>query len=153
MSKYPFTYYLSTSHFSGAPGLASSLGFRNIVAEEISGTECYVQDVLAISQSTMSQGNTKQWPQPAAWPHPFFIRHWTPDRRGIVPSIPDLQHQYLLCTVLGRHTSNVLYSSVLQKQMFWVDVKNQRLLGDKNHVRCCCIWLNCKQFSCFCSFE
>ena len=31
------------------------------------------------------KGSTKHWPQPVAWPHPFFIHHRTSNRIGIDP--------------------------------------------------------------------
>jgi len=42
-------------------------------------------DVLPVSKLTVSRQwkNTKHWPKPVAWRHPFFIDHWTSDCRGL----------------------------------------------------------------------
>jgi len=44
--------------------------------------------------------NTKHWPQPLAWPHPFFVHHQTPDRRGIALFTLYLQRWKLILELL-----------------------------------------------------
>lgn len=34
-------------------------------------------------QCQTTEGNTKRWYQPAAWPDRFFIYHWIPDIKGV----------------------------------------------------------------------
>jgi len=31
-----------------------------------------------------------------AWPHPFLIYHWDPERMGVTPSIPTFSHHRIL---------------------------------------------------------
>ena len=45
-------------------------------------------------QCQRTEGNTKHWPQPVTWPHPFFIHHQTPDARGVAAFLPALWCKY-----------------------------------------------------------
>ena len=45
-------------------------------------------------QCQSTEGNTKHGPQPAIWPHPFFIHHQTLDGTGGIASFLSLQADY-----------------------------------------------------------
>jgi len=44
-------------------------------------------------QCQSTEWNTKHWPWPVAWPHPFFIHHKTSDGRDFPPFTPAVQSQ------------------------------------------------------------
>jgi len=41
--------------------------------------------LLANQQRQSTEENIKHWPQPVAWPHPFFICLQSPDERAQLP--------------------------------------------------------------------
>jgi len=56
---------------------------------------CFYQpDVLAVTQLAMSKDTQTTDCQSVAWPHPFLIRHWTPEGREFAAFI-----RALCCTL------------------------------------------------------
>jgi len=91
---YYYYYFYVTAIFPGEPGSAGSprvllLHLFRKRTSGISGTGLFMGWMSFVQpnhQCQSTEGNTNHWSSPVAWPHPFFIHHWTLMEGALFPS-------------------------------------------------------------------
>jgi len=143
--------------FLGEPALASSSSFFifHLFWKRTFGNKWhsffYRTDALPVIKPTVvrHKGNSKHWPQPMAWTHPFCICHWIPEGKGTAPFmlafhtgwnkfrqlVPLHTNRDISLIRRGRLYSSCVWSSMLHGSETWPVRKENEVALQQTEIR------------------